>query len=371
MRMGRWIVVALAIGAFCSADVPAKKPPQPPADDGVGYNLLVLAPPGIAISGSLARDLDEFGNVVGYYSNSVDDRNGFYYDRSDNSYILYDPGVEVSGLNNLGEMVGTDWCTGEGLYWSTPDANPVPLSPLTGHETSAGFKVNDAGIIVGRSQGDGFPVAVVWKVNQAGEISAPIELPYPLGDIRGAAIRLNEEDNSGVTHVVGYSGLETVYETALRWTVAVDADGALFLLSGPTDLGSLDGGTGSAHGINYAGDIVGESDNWPFVKPAGQAMQPLAGLRKATNGYALGINDSGSIVGSQGYLFKGKPVSKAVFWHADGAAVDLNGNVELGRSDMLESAAWINNAGDIIGSGVFPDRYPQARDVGFLLISTE
>ena len=104
-------------------------------------------------------DLDEFGNVVGSYSDSVNDRNGFYYDRGENTYVLYDPGVEVFGLNNLGEMVGTDWNTGEGLYWRSPsDPNPVTLSPLTGHQTTLGGKINDAGIIVGRSHGNGFLV---------------------------------------------------------------------------------------------------------------------------------------------------------------------------------------------------------------------
>ena len=113
-QMGRWIVIAVTIGLFCSSEARAKKPPKPGGGE-AKYNHVVLAPPGVEISGSGARDLDESGNVVGFYSDSVNDRNGFYYDRGENSYLLYDPGIEVSGLNNFDEMVGGNWNVDEEL----------------------------------------------------------------------------------------------------------------------------------------------------------------------------------------------------------------------------------------------------------------
>jgi hypothetical protein len=351
-RMGRWIVIAVAIGMVCSSQALAKKPPKPPTDDGAGYNLVVLAPPGVQITGSNAYDLDEAGNVVGYYLDADGERNGFHYNRSQESWRLFGPGVVVFGLNNLGEMVGADWNTGEGLYWSAPDATPVPLAPLDDHLISGGLNINDAGIIVGWSQGNGSYVAVAWRVNAEGVVSPPIELPFPEGDSRGSVSDLSEEAD-GISRIVGYSGAVDLYETALQWEVAIDADG-LFLLSGPTDLGSLDGGPSAASGVNSDGDIVGESSNWAFVKPAGQPMQPLAGIKRATNGLASGINDLGQMVGRQGYLFKGKAIFKAVLWPDAGSVIDLNKKVALGGGEELEAAGLINNAGDILASGFFP-----------------
>ena len=94
-KKGRWIAIAVAIGLVCSAAAVAKKPPKPPADDGAGYDLVVLAPD-VQMTGSYAYDLDEAGNVVGTYSDSDGERNGFYYDRAQESYLVFGPGVVVT-----------------------------------------------------------------------------------------------------------------------------------------------------------------------------------------------------------------------------------------------------------------------------------
>jgi uncharacterized membrane protein len=358
-RTWRWMAIALAIGLMCSADALAKKPPPPPDDDVASYDLVVLAPPGLQITGSNAYDLDEAGDVVGYYYDSDGEPNGFHYDRVQDSWRLFGPGVVVFGLNNLGEMVGGDWNTGEGLYWSAPGATPVPLPPLDGHIISDSFKINDAGIIVGRSHGTAGYVAAAWTVNEDGEVSAPVELPFPGGDTRGSAKDLSETDADGIARVVGYSGAVDPYETAVGWEVIAGSNGPL-LLSGPIDLGTLNGGPAAAAlAVNFTGDVAGMSaeDNgpfWPILKPAGHPMQPLPGTQKATWGYAVGINDNGNMVGITGYLFKGKSVETAVLWPDAHSVIDLNKKVALGRGEELESAGVINNAGDILASGFFP-----------------
>jgi uncharacterized membrane protein len=356
-RMGRWIAIALAIGMFSSAEALAKKPPKPPGDDGGGYNLLVLAPPDVQITGSYAYDLDEAGNAVGCYLDADGERNGFHYDRAENSWRLFGPGVVVFGLNNLGEMVGEDRNTGEGLYWSSMDAPPVPLDPLGGHSLSRGFNINDAGIIVGDSQGNYPSVPVAWRVDEEGVVSAPIELPFPEGDWQGSVKDLSEEAD-GISRVVGWSGADDICETAIQWEVAVDADG-LFLLCGPIDLGSLGASYSVAYGVNSHGDVAGASaeeggSEWAFVKLAGRPMQPLPGIRRATNALACGINDLGQIVGRQGYLFQGRPIFRAVLWPDAGSVIDLNKKVALGGGAELEFAGVINNAGHILAGGLFP-----------------
>lgn len=99
-------------------------------------------------------------------------------------------------------------------------------------------------------------------------------------------------------------------------------------------------------------------------------MQPLPGMRKATWGYAEGVNDHGAMVGIMGYLFKGNSVEKAVLWPDAATVVDLNQKVDLGRSEVLESAFRINNSGDILASGYFPS-ISEMGDVGCLLVPNQ
>ena len=84
----RVLPVALAACLLCTV-AQAKKPVKPPGDDAAGYNLVVLAPPDVAVTDSHGADLDSLGNVVGSYSNQGSDYNGFYYDRSQGLYICW------------------------------------------------------------------------------------------------------------------------------------------------------------------------------------------------------------------------------------------------------------------------------------------
>lgn len=331
------------------------------------YALVVLAPPDITIAASHATDLNEFGNVVGCYTDSSNQCHGFHYNLAENTFLLFGAGVQVHGLNNLGAMVGVDKNTGQGLFWRSPaDQNPVVLSPLPGHYATHGIRINDTGLMIGNSQGDGLPAVVAWTVDGEGVVSSPVELPFPNGDVRGSAVDLSEADSNGASLVAGYSGTLNVFpQTAVAWEVGID--GGPLLLSGPTDLGSLGGTPSAAFGVNFHGDFVGQSDAWPFLKPNGGPMQALPGLRKATHGDAGDINDNGAIVGYQGYLARGTPVFQAVLWPDHGTVVDLNKKVDLGNSATLESAYRINNAGAILGSGFFPS-VTENGDAGFLLV---
>jgi probable HAF family extracellular repeat protein len=64
---------------------------------------------------------------------------------------------------------------------------------------------------------------------------------------------------------------------------------------------------------------------------------------------ALGINDAGQVVGFMPAF--GGPIRNHAFLYADGALTDLNRLIPSGSGILLESAAAINNAGQIVGSG--------------------
>ena len=377
--------VAIAASLLCITPVQAKKPDKPGGDGGGGgaaYNLVVLAPPNVDVIESHAIDVDEFGNVAGRYEDLSGQWRGFYYNLDQDTFSLFDPGVRANGINNLGEMVGVDENTGEGLYWRSPsDEDPITLSPLTGHLISFAFKINDTGIIIGSSREKivtdpedpeypVLPVPVAWKVNQQGTVSAPIVLPFPNGDTRGSVVDLSALDNNGMCRIVGYSGAVDLHETAVQWDVIVGSGGALSLAFGPIDIGSLGGDHSAAFDVNSGGDIVGQSGGWPFVKPSGQTVQPLIGIRKATWGYAEGINDAGTMVGIMGYLFHGAMIEKAVLWSDATTVVDLNKKVVLGSSEVLEAAFRINNSGAILASGFFPS-ITEIGNVGCLLVPTQ
>jgi probable HAF family extracellular repeat protein len=119
------------------------------------------------------------------------------------------------------------------------------------------------------------------------------------------------------------------------------------------DLGVLPGGTYSgANAINGAGHIVGFSevaggDSHAFLYRDGMMadLGVLAGDRYAS---AVAINDSGTIVG---YSHDGA-TRFHVFIYVDGAMHDLSNLLRGNQGWQLLSAAGINEAGQIVGSGL-------------------
>ena len=96
-------------------------------------------------------------------------------------------------------------------------------------------------------------------------------------------------------------------------------------------------------------------------------MQAAGGIRKATYGYANEINNAGVIVGEQGYLSRGRAVSKAVIWTTPSSPRELEKDVNLARGESLVGASQINDAGHIAGLGFFP-AISENGNVGFLLV---
>lgn len=371
----RWngrIVVPVAIALLLVPSLTqAKKPGGGGGDGGDGSSpcrLVELAPPGFSVINSWPTDLDENGVVVGGFFSGSQVRS-FRYDSIQDSWMTFGESIRVLGLNNLGHLVGLDELNAEAWLWTSPaDPHPTVLSPLPGHVGASAVEINDAGLIIGECfDGTGDVVATAWAISSTGDVSSPVELPAANGDPLTRVYGIEEADSDGVIQIVGASGQGNPGSTALRWEVMIVADQPM-VVSGPTDLGTL-GGESAAYGLNFRGDVVGESGNWPFVKLTGQAMQPLSGIRKATYGYANEINNAGVVVGEQGYLSRGRVVSTAVIWTTPSSPRELEKDVNLARGESLVGASQINDAGYIAGLGFFPAISVDG-DVGFLLVPT-
>jgi probable HAF family extracellular repeat protein len=136
---------------------------------------------------------------------------------------------------------------------------------------------------------------------------------------------------------------------AFRWTSG----------AGMQNLGVLPGFDFSgATGISNNGHIVGYCSEGAisrsFLWTSGGGMQDLGDLPGGNDeGQALGVNDSGQVVGwSSGSPSGG---SRAYIWTSGGGLTDLNDRVTasgFGWSLMVASA--INNAGQIVGTGPNP-----------------
>ncbi len=361
MRSTTLFALGMALAsALISGDSSASAQGKKPGGGGGGtpaYQVVRLSVPGAVRR--QANDLNDQGNVVGEFNDAGGMVHGFHYELASNTYLSLGAGVTAAGVNRLDEIVGTDEIASVGLYWSSPDAGPVPLLPLARHTHSEAVALNDAGIIIGSSYipedapvTPGFRAVVAWHVNLLGVVSGPVELPYLAGDIVGQANDLTEAAN-GLTTIVGTSGWDSS-RLPVSWMVAVAGEG--FTVIGPAE---FDGAYVLADPwrINNLGDAVGIAAfmeggaGMPFLRRAGQSVLPLPILPNAVSGSATAINDGGRIVGGQFVELKGQGlVRRAVLWTSPTTVVDLNSLVSLGRSESLPWCLRINSSGVILAT---------------------
>ena len=135
------------------------------------------------------------------------------------------------------------------------------------------------------------------------------------------------------------------------------ADEHAFIGSGGTynDLGTL-GGTGSyLLGLNNSGTAIGMSYNASGVMNAfvySSSMQNIGTLDSLWT-EADGINDSGVVVGESQIDSEGD--FHAFLWSQATGIVDMNKLIDPASGWDLLDGSGINNAGDIVGTGVNPE----------------
>jgi probable HAF family extracellular repeat protein len=239
---------------------------------------------------SVGLGINDAAQVVGY----SDTTGGVTHAAIWNGTTPTDLGaVSASGINNVGQVVGTS-AANHATVWN--GTTPTDLGTLGGTVSSA-TGINNRGQVVGSSgtTGDAAARAVVWNG------TTPTALAPLAGDANSYANGIN---NRG--QVVGYD----VHIAGISGSQAVIWNGTT-----PTGLGTLGGLSSVANGINSRGQLVGWSD---------------------------------AVGGPGSYITE----SHATLWESNGIIIDLNDVLNsTGTGWLLIDALAINDRGQIVGYG--------------------
>jgi probable HAF family extracellular repeat protein len=301
------------------------------------------------------------------------------------------PLTEATGLNNNGEVVGTDGHNGTYVYQHSSGV----VVQLPGGWDVAG--INDGGKIVGTTiNPQTGPVAIVWYLSGGSEQlwggesmgravanSGPVVGTVPTAHLNDSAVLWRWKDHSitglgtlvssnphmfvfdpssdasavnSQVHVVGSSDVIVGNPDSLSAYVTKHA--FLWQNGAMADLGSLPGGRYSAAlGMNSKDAAVGGSETaggfHAFVNQNGK-MVDLGNLAQdpKLNSEAIGINDRGEVVGwSEVRLTADHSVAQRAFVYSWGRMwnltfqVDprspLSGNVKLTDATAINCNGWI------------------------------
>lgn len=193
---------------------------------------------------------------------------------------------------------------------ATPYAVTDLGTPAGGLDAVSG--INSAGVIVGNTGSSAF----VWSASSGFTYLSAIP-----GYAYSFAYGINDSGQ-----VVGSSYSSASGQRASLWQGGRPVE----------DLGTLASGDSAAYAINSAGQIVGASEagngyTHAFLWSRSTGMQDLSGAASMDSSRAMGINDSGMVVGNLGW--------HAFVWTSSAGTTDLG--VPIGADD-------VNNAGQIL-----------------------
>ncbi len=197
-----------------------------------------------------------------------------------------------------------------------------------GGNSSAAWGINNTGQVVGQADLSSTSThAFLWTASEGMK---------DLGSLGGnfsAAYGINEAGD-----IVGFSYLpDNITVHAFLYTE----------VAGMQDLGDFNGDGSIANAINASGQIVGFGYLRPYQEGLIAALwtstHKMQSLGTATESDALGINDSGQIVGYYG--------AGAFLWTSANHLQDLNTLIPPNSGWRLVGAAAINRSGQIAVSG--------------------
>lgn len=183
--------------------------PRRPSDCGASFTAVIwdregnptpLPSPSTVLDETFGFDINNSGAVAGF-NNTLDGSafNATVWNRRGVPTNLPTPYVNdlelANGLNNRGDLVGTEFINFVGLFWDK-DGNVEVLAPLAGEFFSTAVDINNRGQAVGSSFSGGFvETAVVWDKH-----GVPTALPPRAGDTTSSGMGINDPG-----HVAGNS----------------------------------------------------------------------------------------------------------------------------------------------------------------------
>jgi probable HAF family extracellular repeat protein len=290
------------------------------------------------------------------------------------------------GINRTGHVVGSaqtlDGSTHAFVYLKT---GLIDLGTFGGNESYA-YRISDSDVIVGRaSTQDGtfrpFVISATGALFDLSNVDTRLQGIFSTAvDINGAGYvvgyRQTHVDHMAARHrvfiwrdphlvdlgtfggedgvvsaineageLVGYFGTEPHADYA-------DHHGFLQDEKGLTDLGSLGGRMTTPTDLNHSKQVVGyaqtsSGEHHAFLYLAGR-LTDLGTLPGGTQSYAYAINNVGQAVGTSD---SSSGAQRAVLFHGDQVR-DLNDSIPVGTNWILTEARDINDAGQIVGTGV-------------------
>lgn len=322
MRIGLSLLRTLHFSALILCSV------TPSRGQGVVYSIKDIGNLGGA--GCFPTSISESGHVTGWSFTPNFAEHAFLYNGTITD--ITPSGVTSSygaSVNSSGTVVGSTVSANQRQAFAF-DGSLQHLG-LGGGVGSSAHSVNDAGVIVG----------AIHLANGNSSAFRYDTTMHDLGMLSSGSSSANAISISGV--IAGFSNpvgsMSTVH--------AIRHDGAFH------DLGTLgDGAYSTASSINDSGLIAGFSTTFGFdflnrrAFLYDGAMIDL-GTLGGTSSEAYGINASGHVVG---YAADSLGASRA-FIYRDGVMSDLNSQIDSALGWRLDSAADVNNAGQIVGVG--------------------
>jgi probable HAF family extracellular repeat protein len=276
---------------------------------------------------AVAYGLDQAGQVVGYSTTPAAHGDAALWENGtvvDLGVLGRAEGGVATAINDAGQVVG--WSGNHAFLWQDGVMIDLGTLPNAGEFSfTIARSINNAGQIVGTSGADAF----LWQAGVMTDLGAIAGSPYT--------------EASHINDAGQVAGLESVNsgQQAILWENG-----------GVTELGALPGDPESAAvGLNNLGHAVGWSGvtgDDPMLRAVlfqDGTVTELAPL----GSIALSINDADQVVGAMPAF--GGPTRNHAFLYADGVLADLNSLIPADSGIILESAAAINNAGQIVGAG--------------------
>lgn len=293
----------------------------------VMYDLIVLGfPEG---GGSVARDINASGQVVGYASHGIG---------GGSHAFLYSDGV----MNDIGAAIGTTTysqcindCGQVAVYSYTgssylyADGTYTNLGRVSGSNDVKARGINNRGQVVGQAYVSAYGTDVPFLYSNDA-----------MNNFLGVADVIASDINDA-GQIVGGSGVSGTHTRAY-----VYGDGVFTDLSNCCGVGSF------AQAISDNGQIVGMG--WgrtrAFLYSDGIATD-LGHLPGGVYSYALGISPNGDYVVGRSTTDDTAVGTPHAFLYSDGVMKDLNSLIDPSENFVLKEACAVNNNGWIIGNG--------------------